>query len=114
MTDACCYDYCDGIACSVLPTNGSTVALNSDQLNSLLPGGVGVIEGRIAVVQADVNASTTPPDQECVMDVEVWVEVCASTPLMLLCRVALHHGTVQCGVVWCGVVWCGVVWCGVV
>ncbi len=51
------------------------MALNGDILNPLSAGGKGVVEGRIAVVQADIVATTAYPDEECVVDVEVWVEV---------------------------------------
>ncbi len=54
---------------------GSTVAANGDELNTLKAGGVGAVEGRIAIVQANIAASTAAPNEECVMDVEVWVEV---------------------------------------
>jgi hypothetical protein len=71
--------------CRVAVASGSTVALNGDRLNTLAFGGVGVVEGRIAVVRADIVASTVPPAEECVMDVEVWVEVCCPVFRRVLC-----------------------------
>ena len=62
------------------------------QLNVLDPtvattyNGVGGIpEGRIAVVSSDIIADTTQPDEECVMNVQVWVRVRGRVMWNLLC-----------------------------
>ena len=45
-------------------------------MNSLSVGGsLGVPEGQIEVVTSTIVANTAQPDEECVMDVQVWVQV---------------------------------------
>ena len=69
------------LAGRVLVAAGGTVDINNgDQLNKLSASGVGVVEGRIAVVTASISAVTVPPDEQCVMDVEVWAEVRPAAP----------------------------------
>jgi hypothetical protein len=43
----------------------------------LYPSG-GLPEGRIEFVSASIVADPNPPDEECVMDVQVWVTVRAN------------------------------------
>jgi hypothetical protein len=73
--------------CSVLTATGSTVSATGNQLNTLSAGGSpGVPEGQIEVVTAHIIADTTQPDEECVMDVQVWVKVSLCACVVRVCE----------------------------